>query len=88
MENLNDAERLPRPRYNRGMRFLDWWRRLPGFIRIPVALAILALATCAFLMPPGLGSRGSGGATGLLYAIGLILLFTGPTDAQKKGYHD
>ena len=70
------------------MRFLDWWRCLPAWIRIPVALAICALATSLWLIRPAPGSRGGGAAAGLLYAIGLILLITGPTDAQKKGYHD
>jgi hypothetical protein len=70
------------------MRFLEWWRGRPAFIRIPIALAIMDLATCVFLAPPAPGTRGSGGAAGLIYAVGLILLFTGPTDAQKKGYHD
>jgi hypothetical protein len=70
------------------MRFLEWWRWLPALIRIPVALVVMALATCVFLARPAPGSRGDGGAAGLIYAVGLILLFTGPTDAQKKGYHD
>jgi hypothetical protein len=67
---------------------IDWWRRLPAFVRIPVAAAILVLATCVFLTPPVIGARGSGAFARWIYALGLILLFIGPTDAQKKGYHD
>jgi hypothetical protein len=66
---------------------LDWWRRLPAFIRYPIATAILLLSSWLFFQPPAPGSRGGAGVA-LLYAIGLILFFTGPTDAQKKGYHD
>jgi hypothetical protein len=67
---------------------LDWWRRLPALIRIPVATAILLLSVCVFLTPPGITGRGSGGSAGLVFALGFILLITGPTDAQKKGYRD
>jgi len=67
---------------------VDWWRRLPALVRIPVAVAVILLATLVFVRPPGVDGRGNGAAVGLLFALGIILLFTGPTDAQKKGYHD
>jgi hypothetical protein len=70
------------------MRFLDWWRCRPALVRIPIAIAIMALGTCVFVATPTPGARASGSAAGLIYAIGLILLFTGPTDAQKRGYSD
>jgi|HubBroStandDraft_6_1064221.scaffolds.fasta_scaffold19406_2 hypothetical protein len=59
---------------------MDWWRNLPAFVRIPIALVVLFLATGAFLA----GLRAGIG----LFAVGLILLMTGPSDARKKGYHD
>jgi hypothetical protein len=64
---------------------MDWWRRLPGFVRIPIAVVILLVATALFFNPPTVTMwRG----VFLLFALGMILLFTGPTDAQQKGYHD
>lgn len=59
---------------------MDWWRRLPALVRFPVAVMIILLAT-------GLFAAGLRAAIGL-FAFGVVLLFTGPSDAQKMGYHD
>jgi hypothetical protein len=59
---------------------MDWWRRLPALVRIPVAVATILIAT-------GLFASGLRAAIGL-FALGVVLLFTGPSDAQKKGYPD
>jgi hypothetical protein len=67
---------------------MDFWRKLPAIVRIPVAIGIILLATCLFMHPPEMATPGPTGGAGLLFALGVILLFTGPTDAQKKGYHD
>jgi hypothetical protein len=61
-------------------RLMDWWRRLPALVRIPIAIGTISFAT--FLFASGLRV-----AIGL-FALGVVLLFSGPSDAQKKGYHD
>ena len=69
------------------MGLLDLWRRLPAWVRFPIALGILAWATYLFLHPAVADAKAAKGI-GMLYVIGLLLLCIGPTDAQKKGYHD
>jgi hypothetical protein len=59
---------------------MEWWRRLPALVRIPVAVAIMLFATGLFMS----GLRAGIG----IFALGVVLLFSGPSDAQKKGYHD
>lgn len=63
---------------------MNRWRRLPAVVRIPIALAIVALSSCSFVAQ---ASAARGGAS-LLFALGVIRLFAGPTAAQKMGYHD
>jgi len=59
--------------------FIDWWAGLSGWLRIGVPLLLLAVSGVAllfnYILIPGwvLG--------------GLLLLFCGRSDAEKKGYH-
>lgn len=61
------------------MRFFEWWTDLPAWLRFGVALALLALSTVLWF-------------TGRFWpwgwaAGGVLLLFSGPSDSEKKGYH-
>ena len=62
------------------MGFLDRWKRLSAWIRVPVACLILLIGTLAMIVAE---SRLFVPLTG----IGLILLFMGPSDAEENGYH-
>jgi len=62
------------------MRFVEMWAGLSPWLRFGVALAFLLVSTGLWLAdrfwPWG-------------WAIGIVLLlFSFPSDAQKKGYHD
>ncbi|MEX0777267.1 MAG: hypothetical protein WD042_16305 [Phycisphaeraceae bacterium] len=61
---------------------MDTWRFLPWWIRYPLALGMMAIAVLLFLFANPMPALLVGG----LFAVGLILLFIGPTDADKKGY--
>ena len=58
----------------------SWWTGLPWKLRLAVALGFLLLSTilyfCGYFWPWG-------------WAAGVILLiFSFPNDAEKRGYHD
>lgn len=59
---------------------LGWWSELPTWLQIAVALTPILIATvmliCGWFWPWGFG-------------IGFVLLlFSGKSDSQKRGYHD
>jgi hypothetical protein len=59
---------------------IEWWAGLSPWLRFGVALAFLLLST-------GLWLAGKFWPWG--WAIGIVLLFFSfPSDAQRKGYHD
>ena len=64
---------------------LDWWRQLPAWIRLPISIGVIGLATYLWF---GVDFSGRGVIPGLVMTVGIILLFAGPTDAQHRGYHD
>ena len=66
------------------------WVRLPLWIRIPGGLVVLLLGA-GIIYAMEVGGRGSRSATviGLLLAFaGMAMIFNGPSDAEKRGYHD
>lgn len=70
---------------------LDLWRQLPVWVRVPVSLGILAFGTFLFYFLGNQGQvagRGPSVLIGLVVALGIVLLFTGPTDSERRGYHD
>jgi hypothetical protein len=66
------------------MRFLEWWASLSASIRYPVAVLIIGVSTVGFA---AMHSYAGGKLLGLGWALGFILLFYGPSDADRKGYH-
>jgi hypothetical protein len=55
--------------------FLDWWSPLPGWIRYPVATAIIAGSTWGFMSTARFGGK----VWGLGWALGFTLLVIGPS---------
>ena len=63
------------------MRFIEWWAGLPWWLRVGVAVPFLLLSTILFFVFDRFWPWG--------WAIGIVLLiFSFPSKAQKKGYHD
>ena len=57
-----------------------WWTGLPPILRYGVAIGFLIASTVLYLM----GRFWPWG-----WVVGIVLLFfAGPSDAEKKGYHD
>jgi hypothetical protein len=59
---------------------LDWWTGLPWKLRLAVAVILLLISTVLFFIgyfwPWG-------------WALGgILLIFSFPNDAEKRGYHD
>jgi hypothetical protein len=60
--------------------FFEWWAGLNTFLKLAVAILLLGVST-AFWFAGRFWPWG--------WAAGIVLLlFSGPNDAQKKGYHD
>jgi hypothetical protein len=57
----------------------EWWADLPPLVRYGVSLGLILVSTvlwfCGWFWPWGWGV----GA--------ILLLFSGPSDSEKKGYH-
>lgn len=72
------------------MGFFSMWARLPLWIRIPGGFIVLAMgAGIIYAMEiAGRGSRGNTVLGVLLAFAGMAMIFNGPSDAEKKGYHD
>ena len=72
------------------MGFFSMWARLPLWVRIPGGLIVMLIgAGMIYSMEVvGRGSRG-GTVIGILLAFaGMAMIFNGPSDAEKRGYHD
>jgi hypothetical protein len=66
------------------MWFLEWWASLRAWVRYPVAVSVLVGSTIGFAT---LHSWGYVSLWSLGWALGVILLLYGPSDASKRGYH-
>jgi type IV secretory pathway VirB2 component (pilin) len=66
------------------MRFLEWWSQLSGWVRYPIALAIVTVSVIALGTLPWAFGR----LWGLTLAAGFVLLIFGPSTANRRGYHD
>jgi len=72
------------------MGFFSFWSRLPLWIRVPGGL-IVAMFGAGIIYAMEVGGRGSRGATvlGILLAFaGMAMALNGPSDSEKRGYHD
>jgi hypothetical protein len=72
------------------MGFFSFWSRLPLWIRIPGGLIVSAMGVGLIYVIEGTG-RGTRGGTilGILLAFcGMAMMLNGPSDAEKRGYHD
>ena len=72
------------------MGFFSFWAGLPLWIRIPGGLLVMAFGA-ALIYSMEFAARPSRGGTviGVLLAFaGMAMIFNGPSDAEKKGYHD
>jgi hypothetical protein len=70
---------------------LDRWRQFPVWVRVPVSLGVLgaALGLMWWLVDGSWGFAADAAVLpGALFAIGLVLLFAGPSESNKRGYHD
>lgn len=65
------------------MAFFDWWASLSPGVRIPIAM-LLILGSAFGLVTIRIG-YGLVWGTGL--ALGVVLLFHGPSKANRSGYH-
>ncbi len=68
------------------MAFFDWWASLSGWVRYPVAVLIMVGSTVGFVHNYTL-HWGAGRLWAFGWAIGFILLFYGPSRADRRGYH-
>jgi hypothetical protein len=57
--------------------FFDWWSTLPGWVRYPVAILVIAGSTWGFVSTSRLGGK----IWGLGWAVGFALLIIGPSDS-------
>jgi hypothetical protein len=62
------------------MGFFEWWSDLPAWLRYGTAIVFLAISTALWF-------------AGRLWIWGwvvgvVLLLMAGPSQAEKKGYHD
>ena len=72
------------------MGFFSFWARLPLWIRIPGGLIVSATGV-GLIYAIQAGDRGGRGAmiVGILLAFcGMAMMLNGPSDAEKRGYHD
>lgn len=61
--------------------FLGWWGGLPPWLRYGVALLLLAISTGLYFFANRIWPWG--------WVAGVVLLLAaGPSEAEKKGYHD
>ena len=63
--------------------FMDWVECLPSWARAPLAVIVLCGSSYLFTHPiPGLplSSELYGGVCGLLFTLGVVLLFVGNSD--------
>jgi hypothetical protein len=68
----------------------SFWARLPLWIRIPGGLIVSAMGVWIISSVEGT-DRGARGATiaGILLAFcGMAMMLKGPSDVEKRGYHD
>ena len=62
------------------MGFIQWWADLPAWLRYGVSLALIGVSTYLFFFANRFWPWG--------WALGLVLLiFSGPSDPEKKGYN-
>jgi hypothetical protein len=62
------------------MRLFEWWAGLPWWLRVGVAVAFLLSSTILLL---------AGRFWPWGWAVGVVLLlFSFPSKAERKGYHD
>jgi hypothetical protein len=62
-----------------GLRFFEWWAGLSPWIRYGVAAAFLLASTLIYFLAGRIWIWG-------WIVGGVLLLFAGPSDSEKKGY--
>jgi len=61
------------------MRFIQWWYGLPLWLRLGIALLLILISTLLWFCADRFWPWG--------WAMGVILLlFSGPSSSEKKGY--
>ena len=66
---------------------LLWWKELPTWLQWVVALLLVLIGSVSIYLSGDAGSMDWTGVGGVALGIALIL-FSGKSDAEKKGYRD